>query len=385
MQTAFLTDTIVCIASIVSVLLNLKTFTPTFICMKNKFLLVIIHLVCCLGFLALPILFAPDLPIYWFQFDSYAFHKLALYLLFIGFFYLNFFILIPKLYFSKRYVFYFLACVICFFIITYTPDLILPSSSYSISPTTTLPPGAAPPFMADVQQSHFQRPFFLPHISDNFFLFIIVLFVSMTLKINSRLEETEKEKREVQFSYLQSQINPHFLFNTLNSIYSLALEEKARNTANAIVKLSGMMRYTTTESGGDLVNLDKEISYISNYIDLQKIRLGDTVRVSYETSGAMMGKKIVPLILITFIENAFKHGVNVEEDSDIKISIDVKDDDLYLRVSNNKVYRLPDEFKTGVGIRNTRKRLELLYPTRHTLTIEDTPETYTVTLYLHLQ
>jgi sensor histidine kinase YesM len=238
--------------------------------------------------------------------------------------------------------------------------------------------------MADVQQSHFEKPFFLPHISDNFFLFIIIVFVSMTLKINSQLERSEKEKTETQLSYLQSQINPHFLFNTLNSIYSMAIEEKSQNTATAIVKLSGIMRYTTTESGRDLVDLEKETNYISSYIDLQRIRLGGTADISYQTNGVFAGRKIVPLMLIPFIENAFKHGVNPEEDSTINVSIQVKDSDLYLDVSNNKVHRVPDEFKSGVGIQNTRKRLELSYPTRHLLTIKDTTDTYTVTLHLHL-
>jgi len=352
---------------------------------KNKFLLVSIHLVCCLAFLALPILFAPDLPIYWFQFNSYAFHKLTLYLLLIGFFYLNFFVLIPKLYFSKRYIIYFLVCVACFFIVSYVPDLILPNGSLAAPTQTALPPGAAPPFMVDVEQTHFQKPFFLPHISDTFFLYIIVLFVSISLKINSQLKRTEKEKTEAQLSYLQSQINPHFLFNTLNGIYSLSIEERGYQTAAAIVKLSGLMRFVTTEAGSDLVDLEKEVLYISNYIELQKMRLGDTAKVEYETNGTFINRQIVPLMLVPFIENAFKHGVNPEEDSTIKISLDVKDYDLTLRVVNNKVHRIPDESKTGVGIENTRQRLSLLYPTRHTLTIDETATTYSVTLHINLK
>ena len=353
--------------------------------MKNKFLIVVVHLLCCLAFLALPILFAPDSPIYWFQFDSYAYHKLILYSLFIGFFYFNFFVLIPKLYFSKRYVWYFLVCAACFFIVTYIPDQILTHPGYGVPSQATLPPGAAPPFMADVEQSHFQRPFFLPHISDNFFLFIIILFVSLTLKINIQLKQSEKEKTEAQLSYLQAQINPHFLFNTLNGIYSLAVDEKGYNTATAIVKLSGLMRFITTEAGSDLVDLDKEVSYLSNYIELQKMRLGDTVQVEYHTGGAFIGKKIVPLLLIPFIENAFKYGVNPEENSVIKISIVMKGDDLVLQVTNNKVNRVPDESSSGVGIQNTRQRLELLYPTLYLLTINDTADTYSVTLHLNLK
>jgi Histidine kinase len=352
---------------------------------KSRFPEIIIHLIGCLAFLSLPILFAPDLPIYWFQFDSYAFHKLALYLLLIGFFYLNYFLLIPKLYFSKRYLLYILACLLCFLFIFYIPDLILPAGSYDALPQTPLPPGAAPAFITDVEQTHFQKPFALPHISDMFFLYLIVLFVSMTLKINYKLKRSEKEKTEAQLSYLQSQINPHFLFNTLNSIYSLAVDEKSMHTAEAIVKLSGMMRYTTTETGSDLVPLPKEIAYISNYIDLQKIRMGNTVKVSYEATGDFTGKKIVPLILIPFIENAFKHGVNPEQDSQIKITIHVKDYELYLEVVNNKVYNVPDEAKTGVGITNTQKRLNFLYATRYKLSIRETDKQYSVNLHLNLQ
>ena len=353
--------------------------------MKNKLLWILINVVCCIAFLALPILFAPDTPIYWFEFNSYALHHFTLYLLFIAFYYLNFFVLVPRIYFSKLYVIYFLVCLLCFFIIIYIPDLILPAGSYGASAMTALPPGAAPPFVTDVEQSHFQKPFILPHISDNFFLFIIVTFVSMTLRINGKLKRTEKEKTEAQLSYLQSQINPHFLFNTLNSIYSLALMERSVQTSSAVIKLSGLMRYVTTEAGRDLVDLDKEITYISNYIDLQKVRLGNTVNVSYQVTGIYADKRIVPLLLMPFIENAFKHGVNPEQDSDISVTIDIKGYDLHMRVVNNKVYHTPgEEAKSGVGIKNTKKRLELLYPSRHLLTIDDGASTYTLSLHLHL-
>jgi LytS/YehU family sensor histidine kinase len=146
-----------------------------------------------------------------------------------------------------------------------------------------------------------------------------------------------------------------------------------------------MMRYTTTESGSDLVDLEKEITYISNYIDLQKIRLGNTAKVNYAINGNFENRKIIPLMLIPFIENAFKHGVNADEDSEIMISIDLNDYDLSLNVKNNKVFRISEEFKSGIGIRNTRKRLELLYPTRHLLTIDETSNTYNVILHLNLK
>ena len=105
--------------------------------------------------------------------------------------------------------------------------------------------------------------------------------MSTMIKINNRLKQTEKEKIDAELSYLKAQINPHFLFNTLNSIYSSAIEENADNTATAVVKLSGMMRYVISEAHHDYVPLEKEINYITDYIELQKIRLGNTVNLQY--------------------------------------------------------------------------------------------------------
>ena len=129
------------------------------------------------------------------------------------------------------------------------------------------------------------------------------------LKINSRLKLAEKEKVNAELSYLKAQINPHFLFNTLNSIYSLAIE-KSDYTATAVVKLSSMMRYVITDASHKFVPLEKEINYISNYIELQKLRIDSSIKLMYTVTGDISDKKIAPLVLISFIENAFKYGVN---------------------------------------------------------------------------
>ena len=363
--------------------LFLVTFVQEMNILKSKLARVALHIICCIGFLALPIVFAPDQPVYWFQFNNYALNKFFTYSLFIGFFYLNFFLLVPRLYFRRQYVLYLICCVAGFFIITYLPGYVFTTSGMETPVQATMPPGAAPAFSVVVEQSHFEKPFMMPHISDNFFLFLIVLFVSLSLKINQQLRYTEKEKAMAQLSYLQAQINPHFLFNTLNSIYSLSIDEKARSTSTAIVKLSGLMRYVTTESDTDLVPLEKEINYISNYVDLQKIRLGNTAQINYSTEGDTAGKWITPLLLIAFIENAFKHGVNPEEQSPIHIALTVVADELTLYVCNNKVTRTQEE-KSHVGIRNTRNRLELLYPGRHTLNIVEANNTYQVTLKIRM-
>lgn len=218
-----------------------------------------------------------------------------------------------------------------------------------------------------------------------FLLFLIVFFLSLMLRISGRWKQTEKEKMGAELAYLRAQINPHFLFNTLNSIYSLAIV-KSDYTASAIVKLSAMMRYVINEAHQDFVSLEKEISYIRSYIELQQIRFGDSIKISFEVRGQTQGKSIAPLILISFVENAFKHGVNAEENSDIRILVDISDLTLRLEVSNNKVFvQSTDETKSGLGIENTRSRLQLLYPSAHTLSIHDNEKDFKVILELKLK
>src|ERR1700748_3501739 len=187
------------------------------------------------------------------------------------------------------------------------------------------------------------------------------------LKISNRLKLAEREKVNAELSYLKAQINPHFLFNTLNSIYSLAIE-KSDYTATAVVKLSGMMRYVITDASHKFVSLEKEINYISDYIELQKIRLDDSIKLSYSVSGDPADKIVAPLVLISFIENAFKYGVNAEENSEIKIHIDSTKGYVHLRVFNKKVkIQQVNTHTSGLGIENTINRLQLLYPGRHKL------------------
>jgi len=203
---------------------------------------------------------------------------------------------------------------------------------------------------------------------------------------NERIQrDLENQRLTAELSFLKSQINPHFLFNTLNSIYSMALE-KSDNTAEAVVKLSAMMRYVLNDADKALVSLEQELNYISSYIELQSIRFGDALPLQYNVIGSLEGKKIAPLILIPFIENAFKHGVNAEADSEIKIEIVVNGNELNMMVVNNKVpLQIPDEHKTGVGIENVKNRLKLLYAGRHVLTITDTDEAFFVALKLKLE
>ena len=227
--------------------------------------------------------------------------------------------------------------------------------------------------------------FFIREIKIRLFLFLIVLVFSLMLKINVRLKQSEKEKLDAELAYLKAQINPHFLFNTLNSIYSLAIIQ-SDNVASSIVKLSNMMRYVLSESSSDYVSLEKEIEYIQNFIELQQIRFGSFIQFECTITGDHKNKTIAPLILIPFIENAYKHGVNAEDNSIINIKIDTTENQLFLFVKNNKVFvQRSAESESGVGVQNTKNRLQMIYPGKHKLQINNTEKEYSVSLTIDLK
>jgi sensor histidine kinase YesM len=243
----------------------------------------------------------------------------------------------------------------------------------------------SPEFFSNQSFGNFHPPPFRNPFKEHFFEFLAVLSLTLMLKINSRLKLAEKQKVNAELSYLKAQINPHFLFNTLNSIYSLAIE-KSDYTATAVLKLSGMMRYVITDVNNKFVPLEKEINYLSDYIELQKIRLDNTIKVDYFVMGDTADKEIAPLVLISFIENAFKYGVNAEENSEIKIQITITKAYLHLSIFNNKVHIHPiNTTKSGLGIENTKQRLQLLYPGNHKLIIKDNKDDFSVLLSLYLK
>jgi len=199
------------------------------------------------------------------------------------------------------------------------------------------------------------------------------------------IRKMEKERMYNEILFLKAQINPHFLFNTLNSIYSLSIT-RSDKTPDAIVKLSSLFRYCVTDAGKDLVSLDKELKYISDYIALQKLRLSDKIALYYEVKGVPDKLEIIPFALITFIENAFKYGVNSQENSRIEIALAIEDTRLILHVSNNKVYVEKDKsINSGLGIENTAKRLQYSYPGKHTLEVSDLGEIFDVKLTISLK
>jgi len=214
------------------------------------------------------------------------------------------------------------------------------------------------------------------------FMFISVYFLAFALSYYDQWKRDLK-RLNAEVAFLRAQINPHFLFNTLNSIYSLALT-KSDDTSDAVIKLSAIMRYSLTESKKKYVNLAEEITYISNYTDLQRLRLTEKVKVETIYEGDLKTEKIAPMLLMPFIENAFKHGVSPEEESDIKIHIGLNSRVLKFTVINNKVYIQKSGGNIGHSIENTRQRLALLYPNNYKLAIRENDETFEVNLQIDL-
>jgi two-component system LytT family sensor kinase len=219
-------------------------------------------------------------------------------------------------------------------------------------------------------------------------LFIVVWVVAMAIRISQEWRQSERrailseaEKAHAELSFFKAQINPHFLFNTLNNIYALAVSSSA-HTAPSILKLSQMMRYITEEATENYVPLEDELACLENYVELQKLRLNAKTKLDFNLEGQPDGIKIAPLILMTFVENAFKYGVSNHRESVIRIAVQVTGSDIQFFCQNRIIERRTDEERTGVGILNTQKRLDLLYSGSYDLDIRDDGAIFTVDLKL---
>jgi hypothetical protein len=299
------------------------------------------------------------------------------------FFYLNYYIFIPRFYFRHKYLAYFGCVLLSLTIAAELPHLLI-SDLLKINTEFVVPrfDPHTPPMHSHSNQSHLYYVF--DEMRRHIYLFFTATFFSFLLRIRERLSQVKAEKLEAELSSLKTQINPHFLFNTLNSIYALSVKKDDR-ASEAIIHLSGLMRYVIKDANDYKIPLQKEIDYIRNYIELQKARLGNTTYVRYECSGDAANKTIAPLILITYIENAFKYGINPDvDDCIVEITLQVTTEGVRLYVFNKKVQQALDADSTGIGMNNTGERLQLLYPGKHDLQVSENKETYSVTLSLQL-
>lgn len=297
------------------------------------------------------------------------------------FFYVNYYFLVPKLYFRRKYALYSTAVFVALIAVFMLPSLV---TGRLLSNGGHPPPDAMIPYLPQPAPNPLVH-FLFDELKHHLYLFFIALFFSLLLRIREHLADMKAEKLSAELSSLKAQINPHFLFNTLNSIYALSVKRDDK-APDAILQLSGLMRYIIKDTNNQKIPLLTEVGYLQNYVELQRARAGNTAFIIFECSGQLYGLDIAPLILITYIENAFKYGINPDAgNSLVEVYIQVTGNTLQMQVHNNKV-PLADITgnSTGIGITNTSGRLNLLYPGRHTLEIKEDEKTYSVNLSIKL-
>jgi len=289
----------------------------------------------------------------------------------IGFYYTNTLLLIPKLLASKKITLYIATVLAGIFLIIFWDLWVQRSLNTEFYHDNGWYKGAV-----------IQRATLLS---------LLILAVSGGLKMtqewfkSERLKnQMEKEKMTSELALLKSQINPHSLFNNLNSIYSLAVK-KSEDAPKAIVKLSEMMRYILYDSSVNQISLDQEIDHLQNYLDLQKLRIHREAMLLFEQRGDWKGKTIAPMLLEPFVENAFKHGNIHQPQAEIQLNLVVAENRLHFTVSNTVDRKtIQKDSYSGIGLVNIQKRLNLVYPNRHTLRLQPGNDYYRVELTIEL-
>jgi len=239
--------------------------------------------------------------------------------------------------------------------------------------------------------------YFNLHREEEYIVMLIITFcAAVVIAVLRRYFFTSKTKLErlssatlAELSQLRTQLNPHFLFNALNSLYTAAHREKSEATAEGIQRLADIMRFMLSENNHERILFEKEIQYLENYLYIQRLRVDETqgVDITISLTVSTPHAYIAPMMLIPFVENAFKHGISHRSPSWIHVSLTVENGKLDFHVANSRHQKTahdPEEFQGGIGMPNIRKRLELIYAHRYTLDIKETNDEYSAKLTLQL-
>jgi LytS/YehU family sensor histidine kinase len=274
--------------------------------------------------------------------------------LLVGVFYSNYFVLIPRFYLNKKFIHQGLSYFSLFGLL-YLFCCVWEKKNYPVELGAVL-----------------------------VFPMATTLALSSLLRVNYHWKNLQTVRNDLESGQLKEQLSPHFLYNTLNGIYSLALL-KSEETPEAILKLSNLLRYVSNKETPSKVNVEEDIEYLENYIHLQQLRAGATAQISYQKEVNASGLKIVPMLTWVFVDNAIKFGINPEFDSPISIDLKVSESRFFLKVMNRKM-KLPQNLmeQKEVGTSKTIEALNLFYPNRHELHIHDDIDTYTVELSINL-
>jgi LytS/YehU family sensor histidine kinase len=242
-----------------------------------------------------------------------------------------------------------------------------------------------------------KHPNFLNEVIAEFILVLVFLVITTFIKFTSdsialqdanlRIKEIEREKMSAELRALKAQINPHFFFNTLNSIYSLSLD-RSEKTPELILKLSELMRYILYETRDDFISMEKQLDFIKSYIYLQQVRTGEELKIEMNIEGENTDLMVAPLLFVPFIENAFKHVAKEKNNTSfIRISFDLTTPVRVKFNIKNKKYNVAvpvEDAKERIGLANVKKQLNLLYPSKHELIISENSDVFEVSLTLDL-
>lgn len=315
--------------------------------------------------------------IYWNAERFPVFAALAL-VLNILLFYLNYLVLVPRFLLKKKTKTYILSMLLALVMVLGFRELAF----------------------VDVPPPHLKRPEDLPGPEPPFFngfKYLFPLLISLSFIVigtaikvyeewnRSLVEEKEIEafKTRTELHYLKNQLSPHFLFNSLNSIYSL-INAKSEEASEAVIMLSELMRYMLYQADSEFVALADELAYTQNYVRLQRLRIANNENVTLNIHGAVTHQKIRPLLLISFIENAFKYGTDYKGNTEVRIVITVKENTLEFECRNLIGARKRDQHNSGIGLENTTDRLKLLYAEKHLLNVFEEDSKFVVHLKLNL-
>ncbi len=332
---------------------------------------VVFHILAWVLFISIPILLhRPSHP------DHGAAHErgflgmpeLVSYITLIGFFYLNAYYFIPAFLSKKKMLAYVSLTLFGLLFITAGNGII----------------------------AHMYYPFhrsFMRSFTQKLFPGLFIFAISLSYRViidNARLEQLSKEKEnenlKTELTFLKSQVSPHFMFNVLNNMVSLA-RKKSDRLEPILMELSGLMRYMLYESGTEKVSLEKEIEYLKSYINLQLLRFGEDVRVNFNIQEPLENNSIEPMLFIPLVENAFKHGLGIIEKPEIDIQLSSRENTVFMRVVNafNKDARMEKKSNSGIGLTNLERRLNLLYPGRHELIVSENGNQFIAALKLNLK
>jgi two-component system, LytTR family, sensor kinase len=298
-------------------------------------------------------------------------------------FYINYFWLLPKFFFARKKGWYFLSVVVLivgiFFVLELSDNTLFSKENKKFNEEIN----------KIVKENDIPRPPQNWHIYNYLFTSFLISGFSMGLKFSDKYRQNEKERKEAEkeklnseLTLLKNQVSPHFFFNTLNNIYSL-VEINTGDAQKAILQLSKMMRYMLYESENGNTLLSREIDFMKNYIELMKLRLSSRVPLSVTFPDKYNDVSISPLLFISFVENAFKHGISYREKSFIEITMTVAESVIHFHCRNSIHKEETTDTASGIGLENVRKRLLLLYPSNHTLSILTEGEIYDVQLKIN--